>query len=118
MKVLLEKLLIGKRIIMFRSGYTKSGKDCHVCIGVITTVGKNDKFMSYTIGIKQYGYDLKEEHYALDSYTWGGYSLKETIDIFIAQPLLRKQFKGVNIKLNPDAFYESEKLISNYNSRG
>lgn len=112
MKKIIEKLLIGKRIIMFRSGYTQSGKDCHACIGIITTVSKNDKLMSYTIGIDQYGYDLKEENYALNAYVWGGYSLKETIDIFLAQRLLRKQFKGIDVKLNADSFYESAKLIS------
>ena len=112
MKKVIEKILIGRRIIMFRSGYTQSGKDCHVCIGIISTVIKNHKFMSYTIGINQYGYDIKEEDFALNAYVWGGYSLKETVEIFLAQRLLRKQFKGIDVKLNADSFYESAKLIS------
>jgi len=112
MKKMLEKILIGRRIIMFRSGFTQSGKDCHVCIGIITTVTKNHKFMSYIIGIEQYGYDIKEEDFALGAYVWGAYSLKETIDIFLAQRLLRKQFRSIDVKLNKDIFYQSEKLIS------
>lgn len=112
MKKLIEWLLIGKRIIMFSAGYYNSGKDGNVCIGVISGVSKNDKFMDYTVGINQYGYDLKERDYATGAYAWGGYSLRETFNIFLAQPLLRKQFRQVNVKLNEDSFYESAKLIS------
>lgn len=100
----------GQRIIMYRSGYTQSGKDGHVCIGEIESINTEDNL----IEIKQWGYDIKESDYVLNAYVWGSYSKKQVEDMLKAQSFLRYQFKGIDLKKNPKDFYITENLISGF----
>lgn len=111
---LLSALLIGRRVILYRSGHTNSGRDGHVSIGVVVGVNGGSHEEPLRVEVRSYGYDLSAEDYARDSFTWGEFTLVEAVQILLAQPLLRKQFRHVDTSREEADFYQSAAIIRAY----
>ena len=98
----------GRRLIIYHSGYTNKDGGGIVAWSEIKSFNwdwVNYTTLSFNIGIHLYNHDekfanelgLQNTYIEKDSYTWGCYKIKDVVNYFKAQAILRENFSDLFI---------------------